>query len=84
MDGGLPAVILDSHADHRTGDPARGNYIYRLNLDPRYGPSTVVLSGNWSSDNSSELIFNALATGVTPAGFAGLALFSITGRNWWV
>ncbi len=70
----------DPGTESPLGGPSVGDYVYRLNVDlTGFDPSSVVLSGGWASDNSAELIINGLATGLTQAGFATLANFSING-----
>jgi hypothetical protein len=57
-----------------------GNYVYRTTLDlTGYDPASVVLSGNWASDNSLELFINGVSTGLTQSGFGALAAFSTSG-----
>lgn len=59
---------------------AGGVYIYSTPLNlAGYNAATVVLTGNWASDNSAEILVNGVSTGVTQSGFGGLGAFAVTG-----
>lgn len=63
------------------GTEPAGLYIYTLVFSLNgFEPSTAQITGEWASDNQSEIFLNGINTGVSNGteGFASLAPFSIT------
>jgi hypothetical protein len=54
-------------------------YIYRLTFDlPGLDPSTIVITGDWATDNSGQIYFNgAPVVGVTNNGYTSLGSFTL-------
>ncbi|MGH7940463.1 MAG: PEP-CTERM sorting domain-containing protein [Limisphaerales bacterium] len=63
------------------GPAPAGLYIYTLTFSlDQLDPSTAQITGEWASDNSSEIFLNGIGTGFvnTAQGFRAFGLFSIT------
>lgn len=67
-----------------SANAAGGDYVYRATLNlTGFDPSTVTLSGGWTSDNTGKGIrVNGTATGLTsPGAFGALTPFTVDSTN---
>jgi hypothetical protein len=61
-------------------NPAGGDYVYRTTLDlTGYDPSSVVVAGQYSADNSVQIWVNGVDTGLSQGDFTRYSNFSISG-----
>jgi hypothetical protein len=77
-DDPLSAWIGPANDQQTNSDP--GTYVYRTTFDlTGFDPSSALLTGQWSTDNSgSDILLNGASTGNTAAGFTSWYGFSIS------